>query len=207
MRNYPKYILLIVISISLIVMVACRFSGVGGAGWDKKDDVETARQYPTIESKRILITTEESPYQTFKQEFDGVFQDFPYNGNLISGSSEILKTQIANTPYSISYENFVLKIFRDSEIIAERKLPGVFYMHPISSGVILGKSRAEDRILCRTHSRATTGLHYIFIADGNGDILFEKVVKASEDWDILLGNFGEIIIGGANTKTVITQRN
>ena len=61
-------------------------------------------------------------------------------------------------------------------------------------------------ILCRTHSRATTGLHYVFVADGNGDILFEKIIKASEDWDILPGNSGEIIIGGARTKTVISPR-
>lgn len=206
MRNYQKYLSLINTATLLLITMSCRFSGIGGAGWDDKGDVEIAKQYPTIESNRVVIMREEVPFQTFKQEFDSVFQDFPYNGNLISGSSGILKTQISNTPYSISYENFVLKIFRDGEGIAERKLPIVFYMHPISSGVILGKSRAEDRILCRTHSRATTGLHYIFIADGDGDILFEKVVRASEDWDILLGNSGEIIIGGANTKTVITQR-
>jgi YD repeat-containing protein len=153
-----------------------------------------------------IVTTEEVPYQTFKQEFDSVFRDFKHNGAPIAGSSDILKTQIAGTLYSVSYENFVLKVFRKGDVIAERKLPRVFYMHPVSSGVIIGKSPADDRILCRTHSRATTGLHYVFIADGNGDILFEKVIKASEDWDILPGNSGEIIIGGARTKIVISER-
>jgi hypothetical protein len=201
-----KYILFIFTTISLIFTVACKFSGVGGAGWDDKGDIEIAKQYPIIESNRVVISREEVPYQTFKQEFDGVFQDFPYHGKLTSDSSEISKTQIVGTPYYFSYENFALKFFRDNDVIAERTLPKVFYMHPISLAVIIGKSRAEDRILCRTYSRATTGLHYVFIADGNGDILFEKVMGASEDWDILPGNFGEIIIGGAYTKMVISQR-
>lgn len=201
-----KYILFVFTTISLIVTVACKFSGVGGAGWDDKGEVEIAKQYPAIESNRVIITSEEVPYQTFKQEFDGVFQDFQYQGNLTSDSSEISKTQIVGTPYYFSYENFALKIFRDSDVIAERKLPEVFYMHPISSAIVMGKSRDEDRILCRTYSRATTGLHYVFISDGNGDILFEKVMGAAEDWDILPGNFGEIIIGGAYTKIVISQR-
>ena len=206
MRNYQKCILLIITMYSFFVAMSCRPDGIGGAGWDDKRDVETARKYPAIESSRVLVTTSEVPYQTFKQEFDNVFKDFQYSGGLIAGASESLKTKIEGTPYSVSYENFVLKVFRDDEVIAERNLPKVFYMHSMSSGAIIGKSRDEDRILCRTLSRGTTGLHYVFISDGNGDILFEKVVAASEDWDILPGDSGEIIIGGSRTRTVISQR-
>ena len=79
-------------------------------------------------------------------------------------------------------------------------------MHPISSGVILGNSPTEDIILCRTQSRATTGLHYIFIVDGSGDILFEKVIGAGEDWDIVPGKNEDIIIGGARSKTTLSLR-
>lgn len=206
MKNYEKYIFLIIGITALVTISACRFGGVGGAGWDNSGDVETAKRYPTTESNRIATTTEEVAYGTFKQKFQTVFQDFPYSGNPVPNSSDITKTQISGTPYSISYENFVLKVFRDDAVIVERKLPKVFYMHPVSSGILLGKSRTEDVILCRTQSRGTTGLHYIFIADGNGEILFEKIMGAGDDWDILLSKSGEIIIGGARTKTTISQR-
>jgi len=205
-RNYGKYIFLIVAVIALAVTSACRFGGIGGAGWDDSGDVETAKRYPATESNRISVATEEVPYDTFKQEFQTVFQDFQHTGNPVPDSSDITKTPISGTPYSVSYENFVLKVFRDDTVITERKLPGVFYMHPISSGAILGKSRTEDIVLCRTQSRATTGLHYIFIADGNGEILFEKIMSAGEDWDILPGKNGDIVIGGATSKTTISLR-
>ena len=206
MKNYQKFILVTKITISLMLTMSCGFGGIGGAGWDDKGDIETARKYPPTESGRILVTTEEVPYQTFRQEFDSVYQDFPFTGNPIGASTKASTTQIVNTPYSVSYENSVLKIFRDANVIVERKLPNIFYMHPVSSAALIGKSRAEDRILCRTYSRATTGLHYIFIADGNGDILFEKIIGASEDWDISPESSGEIIIGGAHTKTIISPR-
>jgi len=138
----------------------CRPPNIGGAGWDEEREIEEAKRYPTIKSNRILVSTEEVPYGTFKQEFDTVFQDFPYSGNPISSAKfESTKTQISGTPYLVSYENNVLKILRDDVLIAERKLPRVFYMHPISSGAMIGTSRTEDVILCRTKSRATTGLH------------------------------------------------
>lgn len=151
-------------------------------------------------------TVEDVPYQTFKQEFDSVFSVFEHYGDPVGAYPGEFKTQIAGTPYAVSYEGFVLRVFRGGDVIAERNLPKVFQWYPISSGVILGNSPAEDRILCRTRSRATIGLHYVFIADGNGEILFEKVMKPSEDWDILLGNSGEIVIGGARIKTVISSR-
>jgi len=206
-RNYGKYILLIIVATALAITSGCRFGGVGGAGWDDSSDVETAKRYPTTESNRISVTSEETPYGTFKQEFDTVFQDFPYSGNPISSAKfESTKTQISGTPYLVSYENFVLKVFRDDAVIAERKLPRVFYMHPISSGAILGKSRTEDIVLCRTQSRGTTGLHYVFIIDGNGEILLEKIMSAGDDWDILPSKNGDIVIGGARSKTTISIR-
>ncbi len=205
MGHYRKYIFLFIVVIAFTS--GCRPSNIGGAGWDEARDIEEAKRYPTIESNRILVVTEEVPYDTFKQEFDTVFQDFPFSGNPISSAKfESTKTQISGTPYLVSYENNVLKILRDDVLIAERKLPRVFYMHPISSGTVLGKSRTEDVILCRTQSRATTGLHYILIVDGNGEILFEKIMGAGKDWDILPGKNGEIIIGGARIKTTISQR-
>ena len=185
----------------------CNLPNIGGAGWDEKQDIEEAKNYPTTESGRISLTTEEVPYGTFKQEFETVFQDFPHSGNPISSAKfESTKTQIRGTPYSVSYENNVLKILREDVLVIERKLPRVFYMHPISSAVALGKTRTEDVILCRTRSRGTTGLHYIFIADGNGEILFEKIMGAGKEWDILPGKNGEIIIGGARIKTTISLR-
>jgi hypothetical protein len=206
LANYRKFIFLLVVVV-LFPTPGCRTPNIGGVGWDENRDLEEAKRYPAIESNRILVTTEEVPYQTFKQEFDTVFQDFQYRGNLIAGSSETPKTQIAGTFYSVSYENFVLKVFRDGGVIAERNLPRVFYMHTMKSAAILGTSKAEDRILCRTQSRATSGLHYVFIADGNGDILFEKIMTAAEDWDILPSADGNIVIGGARSKTVISPRN
>lgn len=193
--------------ITLALISACRSPNIGGVGWDEKKDIEEAKRYPLTKSNRILVKTEEVPFNTFKQESNAVFKDFPYSGDPISSSSfENTKTNISETPYTVSYENNILKILRDDVPISERQLPRVFYMHPISSGATLGNSRAEDLILCRTISRATTGLHYILIIDGNGEILFEKILGAAEDWDILPGNNGDIIIGGARAKTTISQR-
>jgi hypothetical protein len=193
--------------VSSFISFSCGSSGIGGDGWDNPDDIAAARKYPSIESSHLVVTTQEVPFQTFKQEFDTVFHDFQYWGAPVGESAETIKTQIAGTPYLVAYENFVLKVFRENNLIVERKLPHVFYMHPINSAIILGKSAADDRILCRTQSRATTGLHYILIAEGSGNILYEKVVSAAEDWDILLGESNELIIGGARTKTVIATRN
>ena len=204
-RSYGKYIFLVIVAITL-TSASCGFGNIGGAGWDDSTDVEAAKRYTPTESSRITVTTEEVPYGTFKQEFQTVFQDFPHCGNPIPDSSNITKTQISGTPYSVSFENFVLKVFRDDAVIAERKLPKVFYMHPISSGAIIGKSRTEDIVLCRTSSRATTGLHYIFIVDGDGEILFEKIMSAGDDWDILPSQNGDIVIGGARSKTTISIR-
>ena len=201
------FCLCLVVVVSSFISSSCGSGGIGGVGWDDEDDVEAARKYPAVESSRILVTTQEVPYRTFKQGFDDVFEDFQYRGAPVGEWSKTVKTEIAGTPYSVAYENFVLKVFLGNNLIVERKLPPVFYMHPITSAVIPGKSSADDRILCRTHSRATTGLHYILIVDGNGDILFEKVVSGAEDWDILPGESNEIIIGGAQTKTVIAARN
>jgi hypothetical protein len=196
-----------VLSVSLIVLSSCGSGGIGGVGWDNPDDIAAARNFPAIESNRLVVTTQEVPFQTFKQEFETVFQDFEYRGAPVGESAGIVKTQIRGTSYSIQYENFVLKVFQGNDLIVERRLPRVFNMHPVSSAVIPGKSAADDRVLCRTQSRATTGLHYVLIAEGSGDILFEKVVTAAEDWDILSGESDEIIIGGARTKTVIFMRN
>ena len=111
--------------------IGCRAPNIGVAGWDEARDIEEAKRYPAIESNRISVTTEEVDYKTFKQEFDNVFQDFPYRGNPISSARfESTKTQINGTPYLVSNENFVLKILRENVLIAERKLPAVFYMHP-----------------------------------------------------------------------------
>ncbi|MBX7062202.1 MAG: hypothetical protein K1X52_11125 [Pyrinomonadaceae bacterium] len=193
---------LVVVALFFIFSSSCGIGNIGGAGWDTQSDKDSARNYPTIVSNRIRLTSEEVSYGTFEQKFTSVFEDFRYHGEPVP-SSESINTQISGTPYSVSYKDFVLKVYRAESAILERKLPSVFYMHPVSSAVIPGKSPADDRILCRTNSRATTGLHYILIADGNGEILFEKVVTAAEDWDILLGESGEIIIGGSHTKTVI----
>jgi hypothetical protein len=206
LANYRKFIFLLV-TVVLFTASGCRVPNIGGAGWDESRDIEEAKHYPQIESNRILVVTEPVPYNTFKQEFDTVFQDFPFRGKPISSAEfEGTETQISGTPYSVSYEDFVLKILRDDVPIIERRLPAVFYMHAVSSGVIIGKSRTEDIILCRTQSRATTGLHYIFMVDGNGEVLFEKIMPAGEDWDILPATNGDIIIGGARTKTTISQR-
>ena len=182
---------------SLVALTSC-----GGA---IERDQEIARQYPAIESNRILVTVEEVPFQTFKQEHDGVFSDFEHYGEPVGFYPGEFKTQIAGTPYSVSYQDFVLKVFRGDNVIAERKLPNIPWS-AIRSAVILGKSPAEDRILCRTRSRAATGRHYVSIFDGNGEILFEKVMRSGDDWVILPGNSGEIIIGGARSKTIISDR-
>ncbi|HEX8247403.1 MAG TPA: hypothetical protein VF599_04400 [Pyrinomonadaceae bacterium] len=142
---YGKYIFLF-IAVIVFTAPACRPPNIGGAGWDEEQAVEEAGRYPAIESSRISVATEVVPFKTFKQEFHTVFQDFPYSGNPISsGGAESTKTQISGTPYSVSYENYVLKILRDDVLIAERKLPRVFYMHPMSSG---GNSR---KVTSRRH--------------------------------------------------------
>ena len=193
-----KYTCGYLVLVALVLTSAC----VGGAGWDPTDRVEKAKRYPTTQSNRITVKTEEVPAQTFHQEFDTVFNDFPFSGKPIDNSA----TQISGTPYSVSYENFVLRIFREKVVIEERQLPEVFYMHAMSSGAIITGSSKDDVILCRTNSRATTGLHYVLIADGAGEILFERVLRAAEDWDILPGNDGDIVIGGARTKITISKR-
>jgi hypothetical protein len=187
--------------LALVVLVltsAC----VGGAGWDATDKIEKAKRYPTTESNRITIQTEEVPPRTFHQEFETVFTDFPFSGKPVDNGI----APISGTPYSVSYQNFVLRIFREKAVVAERNLPEVFYMHPMSSAAIVTDSPKDDVILCRTHSRSTTGLHYVLITDGSGEILFEKVLGAAEDWDVLLGSDGVIVIGGARTKTTISKR-
>lgn len=205
MNSRRKYFCIIV-AFNLLMTCSCGSGGIGGVGWDDKTDIETARKLPPIESSRILITKEEVPYQTFKQEFDTVFKDFQYSGIPVGASVGTIKTQITGTQYSVEYENFMLRLFRENNIIAERRLPNIFYMHPVNSAALIGKARADDWIICSTNSRATTGLHYILILDGNGEVLFEKIVGASEDWDILPGNSKQIIIGGAQTKITISPR-
>ncbi|MCC7306237.1 MAG: hypothetical protein IT173_01625 [Acidobacteria bacterium] len=205
MRNYQKYLPFGLILLWLLPMFACQFGGVGGVGWDETDEIEKAKQFSSIESGRISTVTEGVAYGTYKQEFEGVFDDFPYKGNSVGASTNPQRTQINGTPYSVSYENFVLTVFRENVSIATRRLPTVFYMHPVSSGAILRNSASNDRVLCRTLSRATTGLHYVLIVDGSGEILFEKVMPASEDWDILFGPRDEVIIGGARTRTIIYE--
>jgi len=173
--------------------------GLGAVGWDSPSDIEEAKHYPSVKSDKVAVTSSEVPFGTFRQEFDNVFQDFPFNSIPVMDT----KTIIANTRYSISYEKFVLKLYLDDNVVAERTLPKVFYMHKVVSGAILGNTGEEDIILCRTFSRGTTGLHYICIFNGKGDVLYESVFSAKDDWDIVLGENREIIIGGAKTKTVI----
>ena len=207
MKHEQKNILILLVIFLHILLYSCKSTGIGGAGWDDEINVEDAKKFPPIESNRVKVTLETVSYQTFKQEFDNVFEDFPYKGLPVrSSSTESHKTEISGTSYSISYENFVLMVYKDDKTISERVLPKVFYMHPMSSGIILGNSQSEDRIVCRTNSRSTSGLHYILILDGNGEILYEKVVSAADDWDILPGGSGDIIIGGARTKTVISNK-
>lgn len=202
-----RVVFLLAVGISFFVSSSCGSGDIGGVGWDTQDDVTAARNYPATESNRISVTKEEVRYQTFKQEFERVFHDFPHWGAPVGGwSPETARNQISGTPYSVAYESFVLKVFREGNLIVERKLPRVFYMHSLNSAVIPGKSTADDRILCHTRSRATTALGYILIVDGSGEILFEKVVPGAEDWDILPGESNEIVIGGAQTKTVIAMR-
>lgn len=191
---------------SFFFLSSCESGGVGGVGWDSEDEVAEARSFPSIESSRLVVTTQDVPFQTFKQQFETVFEDFEYRGAPVGESVGIARTEINGTLYSVSYENFILKVLRGNDLIAERKLPSVFGMHPISSAFVPGGTPEEDRVICRTHSRATTGLHYILIVEGSGEVLFEKVVTAAEDWDIAPGNPNEIIIGGARTKTVLTIR-
>jgi hypothetical protein len=189
----------------LLFECSCGSSGIGGDSWDDLSNVENAKQYPSTASNRITVRSEEVPFQSFKQEFNSVFDDFPFNGAPVGSSSGNLKTRIGATPYSVSYENVVLKIYKDDAPITQRILPNIFTMHPMNSGVILGAKRSGDRILCRTVSRSTTGLHYVLILDGNGEIIFEKVLGAADEWDILPGIAGNIILGGARTKIVISN--
>lgn len=97
----------------MTVDLSCRLNGFGGAGWDNSDDIETAKSYPTIESSRISVVTDEVDYGTFKREFNTVFEDFPNGGKPISNFSGTTKTQIGKTQFTISYENFILKIYRN----------------------------------------------------------------------------------------------
>lgn len=201
MRTQKQLLFLLVII--LTGLCGCgRGIGIAGAGWDDDARVEEAKRYPTTRSDRISLTAQSVPPGTFSQQFDTVFDDFPHSGKPVQNSS----TRIDGTPYSVSYKDFTLKVFKDEVMVAERKLPKVFYMHPMSSGVMKGGTGREDIILCRTHSRATTGLHYVCIMSGKGNILYEGVLRAGEDWDIAPGEGGTIIIGGANTKTVIALR-
>lgn len=199
--RYLRFVVLIFVTVSFLS--GCysnkQNQGLGAVGWDSPSDIEEAKQYPSVKAENVVVTSSETPYGTFYQEFDTVFQDFPYSGIPVMDA----KTKINNTRYSIAYENFSLKLYSDDNIIIERKLPKIFYMHKMASGLIPGKSGEADIILCRTNSRATTGLHYIGIFNGKGEVLYENVLSTKDDWDIVLDKNREIIIGGANTKIVI----
>lgn len=181
-------------------IIGCgRGGSIAGAGYDSPADVEEARRFPAAESASVSVTTGEVPTGTFRQEFDSIFDDFPQHG----GASLGAQAAIEGSPYTISYENYVLRLFRGESVIFERTLPRVFYMHPVNSGLLPGETRDEDLLVFRARSRATTGLHYVCVVSGRGGTLFERVMPAYEVWDITATKDREIIVGGARTKTVI----
>lgn len=193
----------------LLMMVAaagasgCRgWGGFGGAGYDPAAAVEEARRFPATQSASVSVTTVEVPAGTFRQEFDSIFDDFPRRGRPSQGS----QAAIEGSSYTVSYENYLLRLFRGESVIFEQRLPRVFYMHPVNSGLLPGESGEEDLAVFRVRSRATTGLHYVCVVSGRGEVIFERVMHAYEVWDITATKDGEIIVGGARTKTVITGR-
>jgi hypothetical protein len=204
MTIFKQKKMLILVCFVLVLICGCYTNknnpGIGAVGWDDPNSVEGAKNYPTTRSERVTVTTSETPYGTFHQGFDTVFNDFPFKGTPVMDA----KTSVAGTDYSVSYDKFILKIFRGDSVIAEKKLPQIFYMHAMNSGVIKGASGGDDIILCKIFSRSTTGLSYVGIFDGTGEILYETVMSVGDVWDILPGKDGEIVIGGARSKTLIT---
>ena len=194
-------------SLLLVMAAACtsgcwKWGGFGGAGYDPAAEVEEAKRFPATQSGSVSVTTAEVPAGTFRQEFDSIFDDFPRRGGVSLGS----QAAIEGSPYTVSYENYVLRLSRGGGVIFERKLPRIFYMHPVNSGLLPGGSSDEDVIIFRGRSRATTGLHYVCVVSGRGEVLFERILRAYEVWDITATKDREIIVGGARTKTVMALR-
>lgn len=129
MRTQKQLLFLLIIM--LTGLCGCgRGLGIAGAGWDDDAKVEEAKRYPTTKSDRISLTVQSVPHGSFRQEYDTVFNDFPHSGKPVQNS----KTRIDGTPYSVSYKDFTLRVFKGEVMVAQRKLPKVFYMHPIMFG-------------------------------------------------------------------------
>lgn len=182
---------------STVLLLLC--SCIAGAGFDCSRDIRKAENWPAVYAESVRIEEHEIPFRTYTQTFNRIFDDFPFVAQPIKRSS----THIPNTPYDVSYNNFILEISRQGKEIVRLKLPNVFYMHPLLSCCLRCDDSDDDIILVCIRSRATTGLVYIGAFSGKGEILISEVLGSGDVWDIKYINPAKMIVGGAKSQLTI----
>jgi hypothetical protein len=184
--------------ITLVVflhLVACDVN-IGGAGYDNQSVKQELDRYPGFISPLINESLQENCGEKPTQQFEKIFDEFPKSISSLEGSPKKLTE---NLTAEFSNQIFTLKN-QELKIIVQESLPSAFYMHPMRVG--LAALAGHTIIIIVDQSRATTGRFFVAIYLESGQLIYRKILKASEVWDIVIEN-GNLLIKGSCSTNVI----
>jgi hypothetical protein len=188
--------------------------GIAGAGFDAKRVREEAQNYQAAYLQRVEINS--FPNDCFgrkpgsppdgSQHFRDLLRLFQSSVSLSDGNTIPLGDTGVRVAfiYSRSQESeySTIHVWRGDKVLVEERLPQAF-RSPLLVGVA---TISGQRVLVATsHTRATTGMHFIAIYSEGGEVLYRNVHSVSSVWDIIPAPTGIILLGCGET-TQITLR-
>lgn len=160
--------------------------GVAGGGFDSASKKEAADRFPNTISCSVCVAIQNHPdgFQP-RQHFDDSMRTFPFNKmRVVSKPSNVY-----GTSFTAQYRRNKFTLRDENGVRIEQNLPDVFNMHPVRVGI--GTLGGREVIMIVNKSRASTGRYFVAIWGMDGEVLYRKVHRAYEVWDILAD--GEVI--------------
>jgi hypothetical protein len=185
-----------------ILLLAPLISGcVAGAGLDRSIHIRAAKQWRSgVSHPAVASTTESVPRKTYAYKPTNPFDGSPHRGKGIRNA----ETSVQGTDYRVAYREHHLTIHRNQALVVSERLPAVYYMHPLYSAVLSGRTPAEDVLVCSIRSRASTRCHLLLLYDGSGRELFVRTFNSATVADIQVKGDNQIILGGPTSHTILT---
>lgn len=183
--------------------VGCKHfgGGIAGAGYDSAARRRAVDNFKGTTSRVIRERIiDNDPRVRPKQHFADVMRSFPTNVERV----EDAWIHIPDTNFEARYalNTFVLRAA--GRVIVNQKLPAVFNMHPVRLGV--GTLGGRGIIMIRNKSRATTGRKFVGIYAHNGEVLYTRVLRGYESWDVKATDDAIEIIGSNKTRRITIKK-
>ncbi len=197
-------ILLICVILSLFVFQGgCKIvgGGIAGASYDSVWRRREADNYVITMSTDIRESVvDNDALISPEQHFVDIMRSFPKS---VERVDEAL-VHIPRTNFTAQYRRNTFILSDGDKLIVEEQLPSVFNMHSVRLGI--GTLSGRGIIMVRNASRASTGRDFVAIYSQSGEVLYRRVLRSGQVWDIRAKADVIEIIGAKKTRRITINK-